>query len=112
MAFKEIVSTSSSQRIPSEPYDFENKGDVLEGTLVEKATLKSKSTGKEFKKYTVKHEDGSHSSTLGSHQLDKALEQVSEGTLIRITFGGMKKLDGGRKVKLFKVEADDSSLSA
>lgn len=106
MALREI-KTRSSERVTSEPYDFENKGDVLEGVLIEKATLKSKKDGKEFKKYTLKHEDGSHSSTLGSYQLDRGLEEVNPGTLVRITFTGMQKLDGGRKLKTFKIEADD-----
>jgi hypothetical protein len=107
MAMREISPSSNSQRIQSEPFEFETKGDSLEGVLVEKATLKSRATGKDFRKYTIRTSDGAHSSTLGSYQLDQALNEVEEGTLVRITYGGKKKLDGGKTVKLFKVEADD-----
>lgn len=104
MALRTI--TASSQRIDSERFSFEEKGDVLEGHLIESVRLTK--DGNSFMKYTLKT-DGGHTSTLGSHQLDASLAKVVPGTYVRITYLGKKKIKGGRTVKEFMVEADDEN---
>jgi hypothetical protein len=105
MAFKPI-SSSSNGGYTAERYTFEDKGDVLEGTLVEKVTLTK--DGRSFQKYTFKTDSG-YVSTLGSHQIDSALASINTGTLVRITYQGDKKLGGGKRVKQFLIEADTDS---
>lgn len=105
MAFRKVEANSDKPSMSARRVQFDNKGDVLEGHLVEKATLTSKD-GKPFKKYTFKTEEGIVS-TLGSHQLDTGLSQVEVGSLVRVTYQGVKRLNGGKSVKLFDVEVDD-----
>lgn len=109
MAFKKIdTNTNMSPGSQSDRVILEDKGDTLEGHLVEKATLKAKD-GKEFQKYTFKTKNGLKS-TLGGHQIDKGLADIPVGTLVRLTCDGYKKLEGGRKVKLVTVEADEDDI--
>lgn len=110
MALREI-STGGGKKYNDERFEFEEKGQTLAGYLLEKATLKSKE-GKSFQKYLVKTSSGSILSTLGSHQLDRALNEVSTGSYVEITYNGKKKLDGGRTVKQFTVRADDENRVA
>jgi hypothetical protein len=105
MAFKKVETNSDRPSVDARRVQFEKKGDNLEGHLVEKATLNTKD-GKPFKKYTFKTKQGIVS-TLGSHQLDSGLSQVEVGSLVRVTFQGLKRLNGGKSVKLFDVEVDD-----
>lgn len=107
MAFKPI-SVSSGKRYNDERFTFESKGDTLEGHLVESATISK--DGSTFKKYIVRSADGMYHGFLGSYQLDRALEQVELGTMVRITYGGKEKLKGGKTVKNFNVETDDSDV--
>ena len=107
MALKEI-DTSGGKKLDSENMNFEDKGDSVEGVLLEKVTLTSKKNGKTFQKYTVRTSDNRNVSFLGGHQIDKGLAQVDTGTLIRITYKGEQKLDGGRRLKTYKIEADDA----
>lgn len=107
MALKPVTLSSGSNRLESERFSFEEKGDILEGHLVESVRLTK--DGNSFMKYVVKT-DGGLTSTLGAHQLDQALSQVTPGTYVRITYLGKKKIKGGRTVKEFLVEADDENM--
>jgi len=105
MAFKPIT-VSSVKKYESEQFAFDTTGETLEGHLVDSVTLTK--DGKSFQKYTVWIADGSYVSTLGSYQLDQALSQVTLGAMIRITYKGKTKLSGGKSVKNFLVESDES----
>lgn len=103
MAFQ-TRSTNEVIKYPSTPIRFEQAGQQATGHLVEAATLTK--DGDSFKKYTLRTSNGVYISTLGSHQLDRGLEGVPMGSLVRVTYGGKKKIKGGKSVNEFKVEVD------
>lgn len=104
MAF-ETVTTKTNSSVSSDRYDFEEKGQILEGRLVQRATIQTEFGPKQ--KYVVATAEG-NKSILGSFQLDEKLALVDDGHLVRITFNGREKTKNG-KVKLFDVQVDRSA---
>lgn len=90
-------------------YKFETVGQFLTGTFVGKRVvdLEDKSTGetREVNAYEiVADSDGTKYTVWGSHNIDAAMESVTEGQTVRITWHGKDSLDGGRTVNKFTVQ--------
>lgn len=105
MAFKKVVSGGDAAK-----YKFEKVGQTLEGYLISKGTITIED--KDVSRYVVKT-DNDTVAFLGSHQLNEGLAPIAEGTRIRVTFLGAKKLAGGRRVNNFDIEYnDEDTMSA
>lgn len=83
-------------------FKFEKIGDSISGALIEKSTqpFGDNIVGR----YKVADEDGKITTFLGNVALDDLLENVPEGTDIRITWRGDISTGNNRKMKDMKLE--------
>lgn len=100
MAFKKKETNGDA----GEKFKFEKVGTVLEGYLMRRDTLNL--DDKDVPRYVVKTDKGVVS-TLASYKLDEGLKDIAPGTRIRATFQAIKKLPGGKTLKVFDIEYDD-----
>lgn len=86
----------------NDPWDFE-KNKTIEGALVDKRFGVS---SKNLNFYTIEVEGGKKYSLLGGVVLDKTLGTYTLGTVVKVTYKGMKKSDKGNPFKDYEVEYD------
>lgn len=96
MAFKELKP---------EIWEYKEKGDSIEGVLVQK---QEHIGDNDSNLYSLETEKGVKN-VWGSAILDKLIPLVKLGTRLRITYEGVseEKKGGKNPAKLFKVEVDD-----
>ena len=87
------------KRIESKVWKPENKGDSLEGVLI----AKEPKTADIGAKYTIENKGGAFL-VWGTAVLDDRMNQVKVGQELRITFDGVKKLEGAKTLNLFEVD--------
>lgn len=82
-------------------------GDVLEGQYVHARELEGES-GK-YVLFFVKTDDGKLFAIAG-YQVEVAFKQFRERSFVRVEFAGEEKLNGGRRMKKYDIQYDDSHL--
>lgn len=84
------------------------KGESVEGTLIAKESQNFPGQSEPVGRYKIETTADSGElrivTILGSVQLDDLLNQVQEGSYLRITFTGNTKSRSGRNVKTYDVE--------
>ena len=85
-------------------FKFENVGDSLEGTLVEKSQSDNYGIGL----YTLRKDDGTTMRIHGSANLDSKMTGVQINDYVRITFSDSKAMERGKSpMKMFDVEVGE-----
>lgn len=94
--------TRNFQPVQGDFFKFEKEGQILEGTLTLKETISINNN--EIGKFTLTDDVGGMKSFLGGASIDAILENIPEGTYIRLTYKGKERTNSGREVKIFTIE--------
>lgn len=60
--------------------------------------------------YHFEDEKGKEFSVWGAYQIDQVLSHARAGDYVRITWEGKKKIKGGKKVNVFKIEGSQDLM--
>lgn len=106
MAFKKLESKSSDGF--ADKFKFDKVGASLTGNYLGSEVIDI--NGKAVLKHTFKTADGKLVAPLGSTDLNRQLEQVSPGAMLRVTFSEEKKIKGRPvAMKIYSVEIDETA---
>lgn len=84
------------------------EGSVLEGNY-EKQEIMTGNFG-EQQKYIIIKSDGEKVCLAGSASIVAQMNNVPEGSLVRVTYKGKETTKKGNTVKVFEIEYDDDNL--
>ena len=87
---------------PDRAWSPKEVGEQVQGVLERKGRHQGRYRETAF--YILREPDGQRCGVYGSAALDRQLNQVSTGELIRITYGGRQEQESGGTVLLYKVE--------
>lgn len=100
------------------PISIDNDGCIVVGMYTGTLEVRHRETGRKSRIHSVNvlegcvprehFSEGDECRFWGCYDLDEKLRRVLEGSKVRIAYGGMQKLSGGRDMKVFDVRTAKS----
>lgn len=97
--FKKVESTFA------DPWQPQNKGDILLGTYVGTEQADGKKRGEKFRVWKIKDDNGKAWSISGA-TLISVMRQIPRGSYIQVTYQGTDKTRDGNDMKLWDVQCE------